>query len=98
MVIYPKFHENRYVIPGLKKKIFSYVIFVNLLFSFRLVNSDVVFYSTSLNKLTGFKDLNNNCDGLWAAINELKTRQKEHSRTTAKKTTTKTVTITKTKR
>ena len=51
------------------------------IFLFRLVNSDVVFYSTNLNKLTGFKDLNHNCDGLWTAINEMKTRRKEHSRT-----------------
>lgn len=68
------------------------------IFFFRLVNSDVVFYSTNLNKLTGFKDLNHNCDGLWIAINEMKTRRKEHSiRTSTTTTTDKNVTKAKTK-
>ena len=66
-----------------------------MLFFFSLVNSDVVFYSTSLNKLTGFKDLNHNCDGLWTAINEMKTRRKELSRTST--TTDKNVTKAKAK-
>jgi len=50
-------------------KIFS------LSFSFRLVNQDIVFYSTSLNKFVGFKDLDHKCDGLWQAIREIKSRK-----------------------
>lgn len=45
-----------------------------------LVNSDVVFYSSSLNKFIGFKDLDHRCDGLWAAVKEFKSKKQELSK------------------
>ena len=53
----------------------TFLNFLHYFFWIRLVNQDIVFYSTSLSKLVGFKDLDHKCDGLWQTIKDIKSRK-----------------------
>lgn len=51
--------------------------FYLIIFHYRLVTSDLLFYSSSLKQYSGFADLDNRFDGLWSSVKEIKNKLDE---------------------